>query len=161
MAPVVERALRGGAVNLWAHARVWQARQPLWTGGGVTRYRCSLVQLLPSRYQEFIKTQAQVAKEEAEKARDPHVESLAPALVLEAQAQQPQAAAVVAAAAAAGGAPASVANLVGGSKAVARVHVWAATDGERCVDAGLDLRRWIPANAYAAVNTRAVLHQGD
>ncbi|KAG2435161.1 hypothetical protein HXX76_007245 [Chlamydomonas incerta] len=83
----------------------------------------------PEGYQDFIKTQAQVAKEEAEKARDPHVESLAPALVLEAQAQQPQAAAAAAvAAAAAGGAPASVANLVAGNKAVARVHVWAATD---------------------------------
>ncbi|KAG2446618.1 hypothetical protein HYH02_008193 [Chlamydomonas schloesseri] len=84
----------------------------------------------PEGYQAFIKEQAQVAKEEAEKARDPHVESLAPALVLEAQALQPQAPSVAAAAAGAGGAsaPASVANLVGGSKAVARVHVWAATD---------------------------------
>ncbi|PNW86497.1 hypothetical protein CHLRE_02g088950v5 [Chlamydomonas reinhardtii] len=116
------RSVLGPNASAADYAEVAQYAENMW------KMMDEMAEQDPEGYQEFIKTQAQVAKEEAEKARDPHVESLAPALVLEAQAQQPQAAAVVAAAAAAGGAPASVANLVGGSKAVARVHVWAATD---------------------------------
>ncbi|EFJ52479.1 hypothetical protein VOLCADRAFT_115960, partial [Volvox carteri f. nagariensis] len=43
----------------------------------------------PNAYQEFVRDAAKAAQEEVEKSRDPHVEGLAPALVLEAQAQEP------------------------------------------------------------------------
>ncbi|GLI64076.1 hypothetical protein VaNZ11_007243 [Volvox africanus] len=71
----------------------------------------------PDAYRDFVQDAANAAREEVEKARDPHVNGLAPALVLEAQAQEP------------GGPgpmqPATdVSRLVAGGQAVARVHIW-------------------------------------
>ncbi|KXZ47130.1 hypothetical protein GPECTOR_38g368 [Gonium pectorale] len=86
----------------------------------------------PDAYRKFVADAAAAARQEAEAARDPHVEHLAPALVLEAEAQAPVAAptgapAGVGAGPMAAGAAAPVV-VVGGPKAVARVHVWAAND---------------------------------
>ncbi|KAG2501098.1 hypothetical protein HYH03_000916 [Edaphochlamys debaryana] len=76
----------------------------------------------PDGYAQFIQEQAQAAKEEVEQRRDPHVEGLEPALVLEAEAVHRAPAQAVA------GAGGPVPLVVSGPKAVARVHVWAAKD---------------------------------
>ncbi|GIL72020.1 hypothetical protein Vretimale_531 [Volvox reticuliferus] len=69
----------------------------------------------PDAYREFVQDAAKAAREEVEKSRDPHVDGLAPALVLEVQAQEP----VVA------GPATDVTRLVAGGQAVARIHIWA------------------------------------
>lgn len=80
-----------------------------------------MVESDPNAYQNFIRDAANAAQDEAERSRDPHVEGLAPALVLEAQAQQPTGPK---------GTGPNVTCVVAPGQAVARVHLWAANDGE-------------------------------